>query len=127
MNKDRLFSGQEETSAILVGVELKGSSPGWSVEDSLAELGRLADTAGITVAGATWQKLDHPHPRTWIGSGKVTEVKELCAAHDARCVLFDDELSPSQQKKLEAGLGDGIQVIEARSLHQALEQAFLKD
>jgi GTPase len=116
MNKDRLFTEQEGTTAILVGVELKGSSPGWSVQDSLAELGRLADTAGITVAGATWQKLERPHPRTWIGSGKVTEVKELCAAHDARCVLFDDELSPSQLKKLQDGLGDGIQVIDRTRL-----------
>jgi GTP-binding protein HflX len=102
--------------AVLVGVELKGKSSAWTIEDSLAELGRLAATAGLEVAGATWQKLERPHPRTWIGSGKVMEVKELCAAYDARCVLFDDELSPGQQKKLEAALGEGIRVIDRTRL-----------
>jgi GTPase len=102
--------------AVLVGVELKGRTSTWTIRDSLAELGRLAATAGLTVADATWQKLERPHPRTWIGSGKVIEVKELCAAHDAACVLFDDELSPGQQKKLEATLGDGIRVIDRTRL-----------
>jgi GTPase len=103
--------------AVLVGVELKGrTSSTWTIQDSLAELGRLAATAGLEVADATWQKLERPHPRTWIGSGKVTEVKELCAAHDAGVVLFDDELSPGQQKKLEALLGEGIRVIDRTRL-----------
>ena len=102
--------------AVLVGVELKGRASVWTVEDSLAELGRLASTAGLHVVDATWQKLERPHPRTWIGSGKVLELKELCAAHDAGCVLFDDELSPGQQKKLEATLGEGIRVIDRTRL-----------
>ncbi|MGA2477270.1 MAG: GTPase HflX [Spirochaetia bacterium] len=104
------------TRAVLVGVELKGRTSTWTIQDSLAELGRLASTAGLEVADATWQKLERPHPRTWIGSGKVTEVKELCAAHDAGVVLFDDELSPGQQKKLEGTLGEGIRVIDRTRL-----------
>jgi GTP-binding protein HflX len=102
--------------AILVGVELKGRTSAWTIEDSLAELGRLASTAGLEIAGATWQKLAHPNARTWIGSGKVQELKELLAAEDARYVLFDDELSPGQQKKLEMALGDGIRIIDRTRL-----------
>jgi GTP-binding protein HflX len=102
--------------AILVGVELKGASGAWTMQDSLDELGRLADTAGLAVAGATFQKLARPDPRTWIGSGKVRELAELAAASDARYVLFDDELSPGQLRKLEAALGDGIHVIDRTRL-----------
>jgi GTP-binding protein HflX len=102
--------------AILVGVELKGASGAWTMQDSLDELGRLAETAGLAVAGATTQKLARPDPRTWIGSGKVRELGELAAASDVKYVLFDDELSPGQQRKLETALGDGIRVIDRTRL-----------
>jgi GTPase len=102
--------------AVLVGVELKGARTAWTIQDSLNELGRLATTAGLEVAGVTWQKLARPHPGTWIGSGKVQELKELVAANDARYVLFDDELSPGQQRKLEGELGDGIRIIDRTRL-----------
>jgi GTPase len=102
--------------AVLVGVEIKGTKTAWTVQDSLAELGQLARTAGLVVADATWQKLTHPVGRTWIGSGKVEELKELVAANDARYVLFDDELSPSQQRNIEATLGDGVRVIDRTRL-----------
>jgi GTP-binding protein HflX len=102
--------------AVLVGVELKGAVSTWTIQDSLSELGRLAATAGLQVAGSTWQKLARPNPGTWIGSGKVQELKELVAAHDAQFVLFDDELSPGQQKKLEMALGDGIRIIDRTRL-----------
>jgi len=102
--------------AILVGVELKGKKSAWTIQDSLDELGRLAVTAGLTVAGSMSQKLTHPDPGTWIGSGKVLELKELLAAEDARYVLLDDELSPGQQRKLEEGLGEGVRVIDRTRL-----------
>ena len=102
--------------AILVGMELKGVKGSWTIEDSMEELGRLADTAGLTVVGATRQKLSHPDPSTWIGSGKVQELKELLAAEDARYVVFDDELRPSQQRKLQEALGDGIRIIDRTRL-----------
>jgi GTPase len=108
--------GQPANRAILVGVELKGAKSAWTIQDSLDELGRLAETAGLTVADATWQKLEHPDPGTWIGSGKVRELKEMVAATDARYVLFDDELSPGQQKKLDAALGEGVRVIDRTRL-----------
>jgi GTP-binding protein HflX len=102
--------------AVLVGVELKGEPSVWTMEDSLAELASLAETAGLSVAGAVSQKLAHPSSSTWIGKGKVQELKDLVAAGDARYVLFDDELSPGQQRNLEAALGDGVRVIDRTRL-----------
>ena len=106
----------DDRGAILVGVELKGHGSAWGVEDSLAELGRLAYTAGLRVAGSTYQKLAHPDASTWIGKGKVQELKELVASENARYVLFDEELSPGQQKKLDLALGDGVRVIDRTRL-----------
>ncbi len=102
--------------AVLVGVELKGTETAWTIDDSLDELSRLAETAGLVVAGATRQKLAHPDARTWVGSGKVTEIRELVAAENARYVLFDDELSPGQLKEPQAAIGDGTQVIDRTRL-----------
>ncbi len=106
----------DERTAVLVGVELKPGSPAWSVEDSLAELGRLADTAGLRVAGATWQKIARRDPATLVGSGKVQEIRELALSERARYVVFDEELSPGQQKKLDALLGDSVRVIDRTRL-----------
>ncbi len=61
--------------AFLVGVELKSQSTLFSLDDSLAELALLADTAGLEIVGETSQRLDQPHAETYIGSGKVDEVK----------------------------------------------------
>jgi GTP-binding protein HflX len=117
---------EENRRAFLVGVERKpvrtthglhGSHLSlWSVRDSLVELGRLADTAGLQVAGATWQKLDRPDPGTYVGSGKVREVREAAAAVDAGYVLLDDELSPGQQRKLEKELGPGVRLLDRTRL-----------
>jgi GTP-binding protein HflX len=107
---------RRDLRAVLVGVELKGHAGTWGAQDSLAELGRLASTAGLTVAGVTYQKLARPIAGTWIGSGKVREVKEIAAADDAGVVLFDEELSPGQQKKLEKSLGAGIRIIDRTRL-----------
>ncbi len=97
-------------------MELKGRTGSWTIQDSLEELGRLARTAGLSVAGRTWQKLPHPVASTWIGSGKVKEIAELMAAEDAKYVLFDDELSPGQQRNLEEALGGDAQVIDRTRL-----------
>jgi GTP-binding protein HflX len=117
---------KENRRAFLVGVERKpvrtahglhGSHlTDWSVQDSLVELARLADTAGLRVVGSTWQKLDRPDPGTYVGSGKVREVREAAAAENAGYVLFDDELSPGQQKKLEKELGPGVRLIDRTRL-----------
>jgi GTP-binding protein HflX len=117
---------EENRRAFLVGVELKpvrtahglhGSHlTDWSIQDSLAELARLADTAGLRVVGSTWQKLDRPDPGTYVRSGKVREIREAAAAADAGFVLFDDELAPGQQKKLEKELGPGVRLLDRTRL-----------
>ncbi|HXJ34237.1 MAG TPA: GTPase HflX [Candidatus Eisenbacteria bacterium] len=88
--------------AILVGVALpKARIP---VEESVAELARLADTAGLEIVGQAVQPLRRIHPATYIGAGKVAEINELRQATDASVVIFDDPLSPAQQRNLEKAL-----------------------
>ena len=100
--------------AILVGVERPNSE--WSPSSSLAELERLADTAGADVVCSTTQKLDSPNPRTFIGSGKAEEVASLCHSYAADIVIFDDELTPSQQSNLESMVGKNVKVIDRTAL-----------
>ena len=70
-------------------------------EEHLEELARLADTAGADVVGRLTQLLDRPHPATYLGSGKVEELKELIQQLNATLVVFDDELTPAQGKNIE--------------------------
>lgn len=100
--------------AITVGVERPGSE--WSLESSLAELERLVNTAGAEVVASTRQRLDSPNPRTFIGSGKAEEVADLCRAYAADLVVFDDELTPSQQSNLEKIVGKSVKVIDRTAL-----------
>ena len=100
--------------AILVGVERPGLA--WPLESSLAELERLVDTAGADVVAQTTQRLDSPNPRTFIGSGKAEEVADLCRAYAADLVVFDDELTPSQQSNLEHIVPRDVKVIDRTAL-----------
>ena len=85
--------------AVLVGVD-RGNAE-WPLEESLAELDRLAETAGADVVAVVTQKMDKPNPRTFIGKGKAEEIMELVKELEATLVIFDDDLSPSQQANLE--------------------------
>lgn len=100
--------------AVLVGVDRPGTT--WPLASSLAELERLVDTAGADVVASTTQKLDAPNPRTFVGSGKAEEVAELARAHAADLVVFDDELTPSQQANLEKVVGRDVKVIDRTAL-----------
>jgi GTP-binding protein HflX len=102
--------------ALLVGAQLKTQRNGWDIEDSLSELAQLASTAGLTVAGHTWQRLDRYQPATLIGSGKVEELVDLRYDLDCQVVIFDDELSPRQLRNLEETLGNDIKVLDRTSL-----------
>jgi GTPase len=73
-------------------------------DEHLEELGRLTDTAGADVVGTLQQRLDSPHPKFYIGEGKVGELKDLIAETGATLVIFDEELSPAQSKNLEESL-----------------------
>ncbi len=102
--------------AVLVGVELRDVPSLLTLSDSLAELELLADTADIEVVGAVTQKLDSPSPATFIGSGKVDELRMLVTELGAGVVIFDDELSPRQQRDLEEALGEEVKVIDRTAL-----------
>ena len=105
---------EQEERAVLVGVRRPNQQ--WPTESSLQELERLAETAGAEVVATTIQKLESPNPRTFIGSGKVEEVAQLCRAHSADLVIFDDELSPSQQSNLEKLIGKDTKIIDRTAL-----------
>jgi GTP-binding protein HflX len=100
----------------LVGVDIYGQEDLLNLEDSLSELALLADTAGLAVVGQATQKLDHPNPQTFIGPGKLEEVKALVEELQADIVLFDDELSPRHLRNLELDLGDNVQVLDRTAL-----------
>jgi len=106
---------------VLVGVEWPSRErrPGehghFFAEESLEELARLSDTAGLEVVGTVVQLLrDGIHPATFIGSGKVEEVRTEVMAQDAQAVIFDDDLSPAQQRNLEKALG--VKVVDRSQL-----------
>ncbi len=102
--------------AFLVGVEIHQQKNNLSLEDSLTELALLADTAGLEVVGELTQKLDHPHVETYIGPGKVEELKALAEETLAQVVIFDDELSPRHQRELEKALGVNARVLDRTAL-----------
>jgi GTPase len=105
-----------QEKAFLVGTELKGSRPLLPVEESLNELERLADTAGLEVVGRATQRLDKPDNATYIGEGKVEEVKALIEELRADVVIFDDELLPRQQRELEKIFGEKVKVLDRTAL-----------
>jgi GTP-binding protein HflX len=74
-------------------------------EEQLGELRELLLTAGVVSVGALVQRLEHPHPNTYLGPGKLEELKDLIRAADANVVACDDELSPRQERNLEQALG----------------------
>ncbi|WP_455137160.1 GTPase HflX [Thermophilibacter sp.] len=100
--------------AILVGVELGRSE--WTLEESLAELARLAETDGAEVVMTMTQRLDAPVPKTFIGSGKVEELCACVRDLGADVVIFDDELTPSQQANLERAVGEPVKIIDRTAL-----------
>lgn len=106
-----------EETALLVGIEIKGQASVWGLDDSLAELERLADTAGLQVVGTLQQRLERPNPSTLIGSGKVAELVALRADTGAQVVVFDEELSPAQERELERAIGnEDVKVLDRSAL-----------
>jgi GTP-binding protein HflX len=76
--------------------------------DDLSELRELLRTAGVAVVGQAVQHRDKPHPNTYLGPGKLQEVKVAAKAADANVVVCDDELSPRQERNLEKELGISV-------------------
>jgi GTP-binding protein HflX len=102
--------------AFLVGVELRNEPALLGLEDSLAELELLSETAGLEVVGIATQKLDHPHVDTYIGPGKLEEVQVLVEETLAQIVVFDNELSPRHLREIEEFLGSNVRVIDRTAL-----------
>ncbi|MGO9499215.1 MAG: GTPase HflX [Solirubrobacteraceae bacterium] len=91
--------GRARQRAYLVAVVPEGG------EEQLAELRELLKTAGVAGVGEVVQRRDHPHPNTYLGPGKIDELKAALAGSDANLVAVDDELSPRQERNLESALG----------------------
>ena len=100
--------------ALLVSVSPKGRHGLWRSEDSLDELAELARTAGARVVRRIAQRLDRPS-QTYVGKGKLDELRETCARLHIDTVICDDELKPTQQRNLESALGE-IKVIDRTAL-----------
>ncbi len=93
--------------AVLVGVQLPGRTDA-DIEASLRELVRLLWTAGAEAVDYIVQRRDAPDPATYIGKGKADEVRDRVAATGADAAVFDDELSPAQQRNLEERIGQKV-------------------
>jgi len=99
--------------AFLIAVDT-GEDPGWTAEESLAELAALASTAGAEVVGAEWQNRRHVDPNWYLGRGKAEELLQAKSETGFDLLVADDELSPAQQRSLESLLG--VKVIDRSRL-----------
>ena len=111
--QNNAFEGEEKERVALVKL-MTDKNEGAALA-SLEELWRLVETAGGEVAARVIQQKDRPDPATYIGSGKVKELRELCENADITLAVFDHELSPSQIKNLEDAMGD-VRVIDRSML-----------
>lgn len=101
--------------AVLVGLSAGNFKEEWNASDAtMEELSALLETAGGSCVGMVIQNRQSPDPRTFIGEGKVIEVKELAKAQDADMVIFDNDLSPSQMRVLTEEIG--VQVMDRSAL-----------
>jgi GTP-binding protein HflX len=113
--RQTLLKTQAETEkAFLVGVDSKASVDSWLINSSLEELSYLAKTAGAEVIGRLAQKLERPSPTYYLGSGKLEELIRLREHCPYTVVIFNDELSPRQQRNLEEALK--VKVIDRTAL-----------
>lgn len=101
-------TSDEPSRTVLLAVETEDRS--WPASESLAELTRLTLTAGLEVVGQVSQRLDHPHPNSYLGKGKIRELSEQKSSLRFDTIVADDELSPAQQRYLEDRLD--VQVLD---------------
>ena len=119
---ERILDKQTETAslqvmserAILIGMEWGRNDSLWTVDDSLEELKQLADTAGATVIKKFIQKRPKPDPAFFIGRGKVQELALYAQQENIDLCIFDDELSPAQQRNIESVMG--IRILDRTAL-----------
>ena len=102
---EKLFDEKEITKAVLVSVRTNRDDE-HDCEASLEELGRLLETAGGELCTEVGQVRESPDARTYIGSGKLSEIRDICENNNVKLVIFDGELSPAQIKNAEDAIGD---------------------
>ena len=113
MRRARHVTTPAQERAYLVGLDY-GQRASMTPRESLRELARLARTAGATVVGQTLQRRRKPEPSTYIGAGKVEEIQALRAETGYSVVIFDEQLSPGQQLRLESALD--VKVLDRSAL-----------
>ena len=113
--KDFIITDTQTENAVLVGLITPNQNE-MKLKEYLDELDFLADTAGIKAVKRFTQRLDFPHPVTFVGSGKLKEIKEYTENEDnaISMVIFDDELSPKQLRNLEVELK--VKIMDRTSL-----------
>jgi GTP-binding protein HflX len=116
MSKSPVRTQAPEERAFLVGVEINRDRGLLSVEESLKELALLVETAGLVAVGQTQQRLERPDPKTFVGAGKVKEIRDLAEDLEADVIIFDEELSPRHQRELERAMGDNLRVLDRTAL-----------
>jgi GTP-binding protein HflX len=100
---DPIITTQKPETAILIGI-IDQDRDAATVEEYLQELAFLTETAGAILEKTFVQRLDYPNPRTFVGSGKLLEIREYVAMNNIDLVIFDDELTPSQLRNIEREL-----------------------
>lgn len=100
---------------IVVGIVTQNQDED-KLREYLDELEFLTFTAGGQVVRRFWQKMDKPNPKTFVGTGKLDEIKYYVKDNAITTVIFDDELSPSQQKNINRELGDDCKVLDRTNL-----------
>lgn len=103
----------DREKAVLVGVTTSKETPEVT-QEHLNELSLLAHTAGADEKGRFTQRMTHPHPRTYVGPGKLQEIGEFVNRYNLDTAIFDDELSPSQIKNIEKELN--VKVLDRNNL-----------
>jgi GTP-binding protein HflX len=116
MSKHSLPTELPRERALMIGVAFKQNPGLLTLDDSLSELALLAKTAGLDVVGEARQNLDQPNPKTYLGSGKVEEVRQLVSELVVDVILFDDELNPRHQRELERTYGESVMIVDRTAL-----------
>lgn len=116
IKKETILTKPEREQAFLVGIDIHNQPSQLSMKDSLYELSQLADTAGLDISGEIYQRIDKPSAVTFIGSGKVEEIKSLLEETCSDIIIFDTELSPRHLRELEERFGGNVRVLDRTAL-----------
>src|SRR4051812_19013022 len=100
----RTFTEREQQTELGLLIAVDDHDESWAIQDSLEELARLAESVDVEVVGSVVQKLPHPLASTYVGKGKLEEIKNLREELEYDVVIVDDELSPAQLRNLEKEL-----------------------